>query len=160
MNKNLLTLLDIKLEQSKFEPTWYWTDGIEENAERINRPHINAEGECENRIIETIDLLNTFKGNDSIDIKDMFNIQNFFLKQNNYKGIKPGLRTHNVAFVGTPDWQKLSELTYSLFPVNFSTKEDLLLWYKVIQKIHPLSDLNGRVFGTIVAILYKSNNEI
>lgn len=155
MNKELLNLLNIKLEQNKFIPTWYWTDSIEENAERINRPHINAEGESENRIEETIDLLNTFKGCDSIDVNDMFNIQNYYLKQNNYKGIKPGLRNHNVGFVGTPDWQKLSELTYSMFPLSYTNKKDLLLWYTVIQKIHPLSDLNGRVFGTIVAILYK-----
>ena len=55
----------------------------------------------------------------------------------------------------TLNWKNIQEYFYKVLPVNFSTKEQLLLWYTVMQKIHPLSDLNGRVFGVIVAILYK-----
>lgn len=151
--------LNILLKQDQFVPTFYWTGDIAENAERINRPHIKAEGEQENRIRETIDIINLFKDHPdfdgSIEVRDVFNIQNWFLKQNNYKGIKSGLRDHNVMFEGSVDWKLLSEYFYKVLPINFSTKEQLLLWYTVMQKIHPLSDLNGRVFGVIVAILYK-----
>lgn len=154
-----LNNLNILLEQNKFQPRFYWTGDTVIDAERINRPHIIAEGECENRIVETIEIIDMFKNNPDFDgrfeIWDVFNIQNFFLKKNNYKCIKPAYRTHEVGFKGTPHWNVVPQLLHQLFPVSFTTKEDLLLWYTVVQKIHPLSDLNGRVFGTIVAILYK-----
>lgn len=151
--------LDVLLGQNGFEPTFYWTGDVVRDAELINRPHIKAEGEQEDRIRETIDIVSLFRDHPDFDgiitIKDVFNIQNWFLKQNNYKGIRPGLRDHNIMFEGTPDWKNVPERFYRMFPVKFSTDGDLLLWYRVMMKIHPLSDLNGRTFGTIVSILYK-----
>jgi len=139
----------------KFEPNFYWVkNDVNENAERINRPHINAEGEQENRIDDTVYLLELFSDATEITISDMFNIQNLFIKSNNHKGIKPGIRNHGINF-NQYTTEQITNMIGQLFPINFTTKEDLLLWYKVCQKIHPLSDLNGRVFGTIVAILYK-----
>lgn len=140
-----------------FNPTFYWTFDTKENAERINRPHIDAEGQQENRITETIEIIELFKGADEIEKMDAFNIQNFFLKRNNYKGIKPGLRTHNVGFSDTPDHTEVSALFEKMFPVYPMASNELLEWYKNIQTIHPLSDLNGRVFGAIVAILYQNH---
>lgn len=148
-----------------FKPTFYWTFDTKENAERINRPHIEKEGQQENRIAETFELIEMFKGVESIEKNDAFNIQNFFLKRNNYKGIKPGIRTHNVGFSDTPDHTEVSAMFDKMFPVYMMDidapseffKNGLLKWYKDIQTIHPLSDLNGRVFGTIVAILYQNH---
>ena len=160
--KQHLENLNILLGQNKFVAEFYWTGDLIKDAELINRPHIIAEGEQENRIRETVDIINLFKDNTNFDniieIRNVFNIQNWFLKQNNYKGIKPGLRDHNIMFEGTPDWKNVQEYFYTMFPINFTDKEQLLLWYQVMMKIHPLSDLNGRTFGVIVAILYNKNN--
>lgn len=154
----LLKNFNILLQQNKFQPTFYWTGDIMEDAERINRPHINAEGPAEDRIQETIEIIKIYLENPDfdgvIDTIDIFNIQNYFLKKNNYKGIKSGFRDHGVSF-NSPNWEAIPELFYRIVPVSFKRKEDLLLWYTVMQKIHPLSDLNGRVFGVVVAILYS-----
>lgn len=162
INKIILENLNIILDQNKFEPYFYWTGDLTTDAKNINWPHMIAEGVNEDRIKDTYDLISMYKEDPNfdgiIDIKDVFNIQNYFLKNNNWKCIERGLRKHNVMFNNTPDWKNLSELFYSLLPVSLTKKEDLLLWYTVMQKIHPLSDLNGRTFGVIVAILYVPEN--
>lgn len=147
-----------------FKPKFYWTNNNFENAERINRPHIKKEGEKENRIQETIDILNELSGVKEISLNDAFNIQNRLLKSNNWRGIKAGLREHEVGIKtenGTmenpPNPHKISGLINQLFPVRVMSKEHLLEWYKQVQMIHPLSDLNGRVFGIIVALLYTEH---
>jgi hypothetical protein len=140
-----------------FSPKFYWTGKLHEDAERINRPHIKAEGERENRIKETIEILDDLSSFTEFTLEDVFNIQNRLLKTNNYKGIKAGFRFHNVGFSDTPQFPQVRNLTEKMFPVSVMPKEQLLEWYKQIQIIHPLSDLNGRVFGIIISILNKYN---
>jgi len=146
-----------------FKPKFYWTNNTFEDAERINRPHIKAEGENENRIKETIDILSELYGSKVITLNDALNIQNRLLKSNNWKGIKSGLRQHEVSIKKgdgsvehTPKLSEIPELINKLFPVEPMDKEHLLEWYKQVQTIHPLSDLNGRVFGIIVSILHSA----
>lgn len=139
-----------------FEPTFYWTGDFEIDAERINRPHIDKEGEQENRINETRNLLIDLAGFDYFTLSDALNIQNELLKHNNYKGIVPGLRTHNVSLVDTPDHRLVPDMIKFWFPVMVMDKESLRLWYREVQKVHPLSDLNGRVFGIIVSVLHRT----
>jgi hypothetical protein len=136
-----------------FSPKFYWTGKLHEDAERINRPHIKAEGEKENRIQETINIITDLQGVSEITLTDMFNIQNRLLKANNWKGVKAGFRFHNVGFSDTPQFVQVRQLTEQLFPVSVMNKAGLLEWYKQIQTIHPLSDLNGRTFGIILAVL-------
>lgn len=162
MNKDNLYLLNHNLGQIKFQPEFYWTGDLEKDAVLINAPHIKAEGKQEDRIDETLEIMTMFQTKFeyieeelTFDARDVFNIQNHYLKRNNYKGIVPGLRTHDVTFEGSLHYPLVPTLFYEILPVNLTSKEDLLLWYTVMQKIHPLSDLNGRVFGTIVALLYQ-----
>ena len=136
-----------------FKAKFYWTGNIIEDAERINRPHIKSEGQNENRIPETIEILTDLSGFNEITLNDAFNIQNRLLKLNNWKGIKSGFRTHDVEFIDTPKFQYVQHYSEQMFPVYTAPKEQLLEWYRQIQVIHPLSDLNGRVFGIIVSIL-------
>ena len=140
-----------------FKPKFFWTGHAFEDSERINRPHIKKEGEQENRIKETIDIMNELDSYDEFTWKDAENIQNRLLSANNWRGIKSGFRKHNVKISGSEavDFSQVEELTKELFPVCVMPKEQLLEWYKQIQLIHPLSDLNGRVFGIIVSILYS-----
>ena len=143
-----------------FKPKFYWTGNAFQDAERINRPHIKEEGENENRISETTDIINELSGSTEITLDDAFNIQNRLLKVNNWRGIRPGFRTHNVEIKKgdgskeyAPLFTEVERLTTNMFPVKKMPKEQLIEWYKQIQMIHPLSDLNGRVFGIIVSIL-------
>jgi len=138
-----------------FKPKFYWTGNSIEDAERINRPHIKSEGPNEDRIADTIDLMSTIEGTKEFSLEDAFNIQNWLLKKNNWKGIKPGLRQHNIGFEDAPDHTLVKDQIEKMFPVKASSKEDLLEWYRQVQVIHPLSDLNGRTFGIIVAVLYQ-----
>jgi hypothetical protein len=147
-----------------FKPKFYWTGNIFDDAERINRPHIKKEGERENRIKETINVLNELNGMTEFTWNDAVNIQNRLLSSNNWKGIKSGYRFHDVKIIQsggefeiTPEYNKVKGLTEQMFPVGVMPKEELLEWYKQIQTIHPLSDLNGRVFGIIVAVLNQHN---
>lgn len=136
-----------------FKPKFYWTGNAFQDAERINRPHIKAEGDNENRIKETNEIIDNLSGLTAITLEDAFNIQNRLLKENNWKGIKPGFRYHNINFSESAELNDVPMLTEKMFPVCKMPKEQLLEWYKQIQIIHPLSDLNGRVFGIIVSIL-------
>lgn len=155
------TFITTPVITGEFKPKFYWTDNSFENAERINRPHIKAEGEKENRINETLDILNELSGVKEITLNDAFNIQNRLLKSNNWRGIKAGLREHEVeikkgngSMEKTPSPNQIPDLINKLFPVKVMPKEHLLEWYKQVQMIHPLSDLNGRVFGIIVSLMY------
>ena len=147
-----------------FKPKFYWTGNAFQDAERINRPHIKEEGEGENRIDETVEIINELNGVDEITLNDALNIQNRLLKSNNWKGIKSGLRNHNVEIKKAdgskeyvPQFAEVPQLIEQMFPIGIMPKEELLEWYAQIQMIHPLSDLNGRVFGIIVAILNQHN---
>jgi len=152
-----MNLIENPVVTGNFKAKFYWAGNAFEDAERINRPHIKAEGEKENRIQETIDILNDLDSFDSFTLTDMFNIQNRLLKSNNWRGIVSGFRTHNVKFEDVPDFSKVKELTEQMFPVSLMDKANLLEWYRQIQIIHPLSDLNGRVFGIIVSVLNMQN---
>jgi hypothetical protein len=139
-----------------FKPKFYWTGNPFEDAKRINQPHIKKEGENENRITETQDILTDLGGFKDFSIKDILNIQNRLLSKNNWKGVKAGFRTHSVN-LSTVDYNQVEEYTNKLFPVAVMPKEQLLEWYRQIQLVHPLSDLNGRVFGIIVSVLFSHN---
>lgn len=156
-------LIEQPVITGNFKPKFYWTGNVFEDAERINRPHIKSEGVNEDRISETIDILTDLSGFEQFTLEDAFNIQNRLLKSNNWKGIRTGLRTHNVEIKKgdgtmeiTPQFVQVGQLTEQMFPVKVMPKEQLLEWYRQIQMIHPLSDLNGRVFGIIVSILYSN----
>jgi len=135
-----------------FKPKFYWTGNILIDAERINRPHIKKEGEKENRIKETIDILTDLEGLYRFTLTDAINIQNRLLKSNNWRGIKAGLREQNVN-LSMVDHTKVPELINKLFPVVSMNETHLLEWFRQVQLIHPLSDLNGRVFGIIVSLM-------
>lgn len=140
-----------------FNPKFYWTGIPFEDSKRINHPHIKKEGPNEDRIAKTLELINTLSDFKEFELKDCFNIQNELLKENNWRGIIGGLRTHEakVSNNPVPVPSEIAGLIEQLFPVQIMPKEDLLEWYKQVQLIHPLSDLNGRVFGIIVSVLYS-----
>lgn len=144
-----------------YKPKFYWTGNPFEDAQRINRPHIKAEGAKENRIAETQDIIGELSGITSFTLQDALNIQNRLLKANNWRGVVPGFRTNNDIKIkkadGTleeiPDFSQVPGLIEKMFPVSKMPKDHLLEWYRQTQIIHPFSDLNGRVFGIIVSIL-------
>lgn len=140
-------------------PTFYWTGDLEKDAELINKPHIAAEGPAEDRTEETLAIIREISDFKYFELKDIFNIQNRLLAKNNWKGIVPGLRTHTVSFEDACQWETLPEEMYFIFPYAPAvvTKETLLNFYKEVQTLHPLSDLNGRVFGIVVAVLYHNS---
>src|SRR3990172_1627544 len=136
------------MKMEKFKPTWYWTGDIEEDARLINMPHIEKEGMQEDRIEATIQIMNKICYLNMFTLRDMLNIQNTLLKVNNWKGIKPGFRDHDINMTAV-NHRWVSALIRPLFPVFEMDKEHLLSWYETTMVVHPLSDLNGRVFGII-----------
>lgn len=150
-----MNLIENPIITGNFNPKFYWTGNLFEDAKRINNTHIKKEGKNEDRIAETLDIMNQLDCMKEFNLTDAFNIQNKLLSSNNWKGIKSGFRNHNVKISGSEavDFNSIEELTNKLFPVAVMPKEQLLEWYRQVQLIHPLSDLNGRVFGIIVAIL-------
>lgn len=50
------------------------------------------------------------------------------------------------------------ELTYPCKKETVSLEEDIVLWYKLFETIHPLNDLNGRTGGIIAALLSNSSH--
>lgn len=137
-------------------PIFYWTGEQMKDSILINKPHIKQEGYKEDRIKSTLELLRLLENYREFTIDDVFNIQNMLLKNNNWRGIRVGFRTHNVDFNDTPNFLLVEEQSKKLFPVKVSDKETLLKWYKDIQTVHPLSDLNGRTFGIVVSVLYRN----
>ena len=151
-----MNLIENPVITGNFKPKFYWTGNRHEDVVRINNPHIKKEGVNEDRINATIDIMNQLDSFTEFTWKDAENIQNHLLSENNWRGIKSGFRTHNVNLSEVTCYQ-VEELTKKLFPVRVMPKEQLLEWYKQIQLIHPLSDLNGRVFGIIVSLLHQKN---
>lgn len=139
----------------KFQPTFYWTGDLKNDAILINQPHVQEEWEQEDRIEETTKIFEIIKDYDGFERRDVLNIQNEYLKQNNYKWIESWIRKHGVWFSNSCPHTMIDELISYLFPVSIAWPEDLLNFYRRIQIIHPLSDLNWRVFGVIVAHLYN-----
>ena len=144
------------MKMEKFKPTWYWTGDIEEDARLINMPDIEKEGIQEDRIEATIQIMKQCSHIRQFTFIDMLNIQNMLLNKNNWRGIKPGIRDHTINFTSA-HYKYAEYLTQQMFPIHsYDTNKDLLLaWYETMMVIHPLSDLNGRVFGIIVSLLYR-----
>lgn len=146
-----------------FRPRFYWTGFVDVDADRINAPHIESEGPNEDRTAATMKILDELSGIMSFTLADALNIQNVLLKENNWKGVAPGLRNHEVKIRKpsgemeiTPAPENVPHLIGALFPITYGDEQQLLAWYQQVQTVHPLSDLNGRVFGIIVSLLYKA----
>jgi len=148
------------MNKKAWYPEWYWTGKRVDDAKLINNPHIKQEGEREDRIVETRELLNEMSGWDSFTWKEACNIQNYLLARNNWCGVKAGIREHTVGFDNAKKPQDID--VSSIFPVSvmlYPTKDELLEWYYRFQLEHPFSDLNGRVGGIIVSVLYDRLNQ-
>lgn len=63
---------------------------------------------------------------------------------------------NNGSVENTPKAMEIRHFIAQMFPVSVMDKDSLLEWYTQIQLVHPLSDLNGRVFGIIVSILNQT----
>lgn len=154
-----MDLINNPIITGDFNPKFYWTKNSFTDSERINQPYIKKYGSNEDRIKDTLEILNSLDMMTEIIWDDVIYIQNKLLSKNNWKGSTPGYRLHNLIDGISPsevvDSDKLEELTGKLFPVRVMPKEQLLEWYKQVMLIRPLSDLNGTVFGIIVSILYK-----
>lgn len=154
-----MDLINNPIIKGDFNPKFYWTGNSFQDSVRINQPYIKKYGNNENRIEDTLEILNSLDMMTEIVWDDVIYIQNRLLHKNNWKKSTPGYRFHN--YIDGPvaseviDSDKVEELTRKLFPVRVMPKEHLLEWYKQIMLIRPLSDLNGTVFGIIVSILYK-----
>lgn len=154
--------LDNYLKEADWEPTFYWTGNFEDDAVLINKPHIEKQGEKEDRTALTLELLYSLKDINLFKMSDALNIQNALLKQNNWGGINGGWRQNEAAVFkqgsgakhAYPPPKEVFDLVSTIFPVFVMNKESLLKWYKKFGVIHPFTDLNGRVGGIIVSVLY------
>lgn len=154
---------------------FFWTRHIFEDAQRINKPRIKNEGPNEDRTNTTATMIADWDGKKEWDSADMINIQVLLLRENNWKRITPGIRTHNLS--SYTDAKYIQEELGKLFPVAYFNedekpeikhretegklrilhgKQELLQWYCEAMDVKPFSDLNGVVFGIIVAVLYRS----
>lgn len=152
--KTKIDFISNPVVSGNFDPVFYWKGDLHTDARLINKPHIEKEGDNENRTLETYFLLKELENHTFFTVHDMFNIQNALLKKNNWKGIKSGYRKHEVN-LSEIDFKLIPELMNHLFPIGIMKRYQLLEWYRQIMLIHPLSDLNGRTFGIIVASLYN-----
>lgn len=148
---------------SAWHPTFYWTGDFEKDAILINKPHIEKQGEKEDRTALTLELLNIQHDFQKFNSWDAQNMQNYLLKDNNWGAVKAGWR-ENVAAILKPDGTELpvpkpdevEPLINLIFPVEMGDKDHLLKWYRNWGVIHPFTDLNGRVGGIIVSVLYHN----
>lgn len=98
-----MNVIENPIITGEFKPKFYWTGNLHEDAKRINAPHIKKEGANEDRIQETLNLMNEIDSFEEFMLIDALNIQNRLLAHNNWKGIQSGFRTHNVSFSDTPN---------------------------------------------------------
>ncbi len=150
------------IDESGWNPVFYVTGDFEMDSYLINKPHIEKQGKKEDRTSLTLELLHTCKSFRSFNANDALNLQNAFLKENNWGGVKAGWRKNTAAVFSTetgqrhnyPTPKEVVPLVDMIFPVKVGDKEHLLDWYKKFGVIHPFTDLNGRVSGIIVSVLY------
>lgn len=135
-----------------FEPEFKWVETIEEAADYINRPHEDYPKYVSN----TVSIIRTMMKNRSTNFSAVtylithMSIFKDWKDSGRFREINVTIGLHHP-----PEhrkvWQLIKELD-SRYNNQVETIEGLIEWYKDFETIHPFSDGNGRVGGTIVAV--------
>lgn len=173
--------MDYKIQQvcylltqhSNFKPEFCFCDSIDEVADCINKPH----EDYPNRVYRTkqmiIESMNFIVADvENITEHDIRQIHGAVFDDTHHGGRYRNFDVHpkgseienSHRMVYTPHY-RIPEQLKSILPINikdFSKDrekllEDITLWYKAFQTIHPFEDGNGRVGGIIAAILWYYN---
>lgn len=154
LNKNFEDenmFLKIKQQASQWNPKFFYTDNAFDCADAINKPHEDYPA----RVKSTKEIIEMLVSENYTTITefDVNSVHSYIFKNSRiatgiYRKISVSVRSHTP-----PDGIHISELISNIFPISIG--DNLQEWYSLFQTIHPYEDGNGRVGGTIIAVLSK-----
>ena len=143
----------------EWNPSHTWVNTIDQAADNINRPHEDYPefvSTTKNAIKTTIMWLKE----GSLKERDIRSIHQLCM-DGNYKIVLGEWRKNLVTIQNEKDGDvipaephEIPMMMMSILPVEANMDEkEIVNWYKLFETIHPFSDGNGRVGGTIMAAL-------
>jgi fido (protein-threonine AMPylation protein) len=153
-------------EADLWKPQLQIVDDIDVCADYINIPHKDDYPQFVNSTKETIKHgIENFTKDDIIAEREIKQIHRLIFKEKDY--IKIGDWRHTNVHINNedgsvfepPEAYLVPQLMISICPIEIGSmsKEDIILWYKRFETIHPFQDGNGRVGGVIMAIVSYIN---
>ena len=157
---------DMRREADAWKPQLQTVNDIDLCADCINRPHEDYP-QFVNSTKETIlQGIENYTKEDVLGIREIQQIHTLVMSGKEY------LVTGRWRFIDVminnveddsvfipPVPHLIPQLMMSITPITIGemTKEDIILWYKRFETIHPFEDGNGRVGGVIMAIISYIN---
>lgn len=136
---------------NKWNPGFEYVDNIKEAANLINLPHEDYPLFCQ-KTEESIEMAIDILKEGSIREFDVKALHGYCMKSKDYI-ITGSYRINDGVTVGSflpPHPMYLSQLMMSICPIDKDV-EDIEMWYRLFECIHPFVDGNGRLGGIIMA---------
>lgn len=149
----IIDIIGLTQAANDWKPEFEYVSSIKEAANLINLPHEDYPLFCkktEEAIEFAIDILKE-RPIKEFDIKAL---HGFCMKEKDYI-ITGDYRINDGVMVGTfepPHPMYISQLMMSIFPIDKNIN-DLEMWYRLFECIHPFVDGNGRIGGIVLAAI-------
>lgn len=156
---------DMRREADVWKPQFQTVDDIDTCADCINRPHedypqfVNSTKETILQGIENYTKEDTFSEYEIKQIHNLVMSGKEYLVTGRWRHISVHINNEDGGVFVPPEPHLIPQLMLSICPIKIGdmTKEDLILWYKRFEIIHPFEDGNGRVGGVIMSIISYIN---
>lgn len=158
-------LYDMRIEADKWQPSLQIVSDVDVCADCINRPHedypqfVNSTKEVIIQGIENYNKEDIISEREIQQIHTLVMSGKEYLVTGRWRFIDVHINNYDGTVFVPPVPHLIPQLMMSICPIKIGdmTKEDIILWYKRFETIHPFEDGNGRVGGVVMAIISYIN---
>jgi len=148
-----------------WKPQLHIVSDVDTCADCINRPHedypqfVSSTKEVILQGIENFTKEDTISEYEIKQIHSLVMAEKDYIRLGNWRHVNVSIFNEDGSVFEPSEPHLVPQLMMSICPITIGemSREDIILWYKRFETVHPFQDGNGRVGGVIMAILSYIN---